>query len=47
LLVLGLPTFSAFGDSGGLTVWDGENDTEEFVYPVAADDSTCISEHVL
>ena len=37
-LVLGLPTYSAFGDSGGLTVWDGENEAEEFVYPVASGD---------
>lgn len=35
-LVLGLPTYSEFGASGGLTVWDGENDAEVFKYPVAA-----------
>ena len=29
-LVLGLPTYSAFGESGGVTVWDGENDVETF-----------------
>lgn len=35
-LVLGFPTYSEFGDSGGLTVWDGEDDAEVFRYPVAA-----------
>ena len=32
-LVLGLPTYREFGDSGGLTVWDGEDDSEVFKYP--------------
>ena len=45
-LVLGLPTYSAFGDSGGLTVWDGENETEEFVYPVAAGDAALLDSRV-
>lgn len=35
-LVLGLPTYREFGDSGGLTVWDGEDDSEVFKYPVAS-----------
>lgn len=32
---LGLPLFRyhAYG-GGGLTIWDGEDDAEEFVYPV-------------
>ena len=45
-LVLGLPTYDAFGDSGGLTVWDGENDAEEFVYPVAAGDCCLLDSRV-
>ncbi len=45
-LVLGLPTYSAFGDSGGLTVWDGENEAEEFVYPVAAGDAALLDSRV-
>jgi len=45
-LVLGLPTYSAFGDSGGLTVWDGENEAEEFVYPVAAGDVCLLDSRV-
>ena len=45
-LVLGLPTYSAFGDSGGLTVWDGENDAEGFRYPVAAGDACLLDSRV-
>ena len=45
-LVLGLPTYSAFGDSGGLTVWDGENDAEEFRYPVAAGEACMLDSRV-
>ena len=45
-LVLGLPTYDGFGDSGGLTVWDGENEAEEFVYPVAAGDVCLLDSRV-
>ena len=45
-LVLGLPTYDAFDDSGGLTVWDGENDAEEFRYPVAAGDACMLDSRV-
>ena len=45
-LVLGLPTYSGFGDSGGLTVWDGEADGETFVYPVACGDACLLGSRV-
>ena len=45
-LVLGLPTYDAFGATGGLTVWDGENEAEEFVYPVAAGDAALLDSRV-
>jgi len=45
-LVLGLPTYSEFGDSGGLTVWDGENDAEQFRYPVASGDACMLDSRV-
>ena len=45
-LVLGLPTYSGFGDSGGLTVWDGEADGETFVYPVACGDACLLDSRV-
>lgn len=45
-LVLGLPTYSEFGTSGGLTVWDGENDAEVFRYPVAAGDACLLDSRV-
>lgn len=45
-LVLGLPTYSEFGDSGGLTVWDGENEAETFRYPVASGDACLLDSRV-
>ena len=45
-LVLGLPTYSAFGDSGGLTVWDGDHDAEKFRYPVASGDACLLDSRV-
>ena len=45
-LVLGLPTYDGFGDSGGLTVWDGEDDKEHFRYPVAAGDACLLDSRV-
>jgi hypothetical protein len=45
-LVLGLPTYSAFGVSGGLTVWDGVDDAETFRYPVAAGDACLLDSRV-
>ena len=45
-LILGLPTYSSFGASGGLTVWDGEDDAEQFVYPVAAGDVCLLDSRV-
>jgi hypothetical protein len=45
-LVLGLPTYSGFGDSGGLTVWDGDHEKEQFVYPVAAGDACLLDSRV-
>lgn len=45
-LVLGLPTYDSFGATGGLTVWDGEADAEEFVYPVASGDVALLDSRV-
>lgn len=45
-LVLGLPTYDSFGGTGGLTVWDGENDAEVFRYPVAAGDACLLDSRV-
>ena len=45
-LVLGLPTYDSFGDSGGLTVWDGVDDKEEFRYPVASGDAMLLDSRV-
>lgn len=45
-LVLGLPTYSSFGDSGGLTVWDGDKDAETFRYPVTSGDACLLDSRV-
>jgi len=45
-LVLGLPTYDAFGESGGLTVWDGEGEAEVFRYPVASGDACLLDSRV-
>lgn len=45
-VVLGLPTYDSFGETGGLTVWDGENDGEVFRYPVACGDACLLDSRV-
>ena len=44
-LVLGLPTYEPY-EGGGLTVWDGENEREEFVYPVGVGDACMLDSRV-
>lgn len=44
-LVLGLPTFDAFG-GGGLTVWDGDREREIFEYPVGVGEGAMLDSAV-